>query len=116
VLRGRRRLDNKVTSSQLGHLLLLLLLKVVQLLLLPHLLLLEQGLLLLHHLLSFDHSEVREETIEVELILLGVNPELPVDEPEKLGLQKIHLLKVHAADVCDEMVPIEYIIVELGGE
>ena len=70
--------------------LLLLLLLLKQHLLMLLLLLLNQHLLL--YLLLFDESEMLQETPHVEIILLRVDPEPPVDVLEKFHLKKIHFL------------------------
>lgn len=65
-------------------------------------------------LLGFEDGKVLQDAAAVKLVLGGVNPESPVEEAEKLGLQQVHLFQVHASDVGHEMVPIEDVIVELG--
>jgi hypothetical protein len=64
--------------------------------------------------LGFEDGEVLQDSSAIKLVLGGVNPETPVEEAEKLGLQEVKLLKVHASDVGHEMVPVEHVVVELG--
>jgi len=43
-------------------------------------------------LLGFEDGEVLQDATAVKLVLGRVNPETPVEEAEKLGLQEVHLL------------------------
>jgi hypothetical protein len=62
-------------------------------------------------------GELSEDSSEVEFELgLGLDPERPVDELQKLSLKQVHLLKRDAAHIGQEVIAIEDIIVELGGE
>ena len=62
-------------------------------------------------------GELPEDALEVEAELgLGLDPERPVDEFEKLGLKQIHLLEADAAHEGQEVVAVEHVVVELWGE
>jgi hypothetical protein len=66
---------------------------------------------------DYNVGELPEDALEVEAELgLGLDPERPVDEFEKLGLKQIHLLEADAAHEGQEVVAVEYVVVELGGE
>ena len=66
---------------------------------------------------NLEVGELSDNACEVAFELgKRLDPERPVDELEELALEQIHLLQRDAAHVGQEVIPIEHIIVELGGE
>jgi hypothetical protein len=62
-------------------------------------------------------GELPEDALEVEAELgLGLDPERPVDEFEKLRLKQIHLLEADAPHEGQEVVAVEHVVVELRCE
>ena len=59
---------------------------------------------------------VLNDALHVAVVVLGVDPELPVQELEELPLQKIHFLNVDATDVGYEVVAVEDVVIKLGSE
>lgn len=66
-------------------------------------------------LLLLKDSEVLKDALAVEVVLGRFDPEPPVEETQELHLKKIHLIEVDSSYVGDEVVPVEDVVVELGG-
>ena len=56
-----------------------------------------------------------DEAFEVEVVVSGLDPEAPVEVLQEDHLEQVQLLQRHTPDICDKVVAIEYVIVELGG-
>ena len=56
-----------------------------------------------------------DEAFEVEVVVSGLDPEAPVEVLQEGHLEQVQLLQRHTPDICDEVVAIEYVVVELGG-
>ena len=108
-----------VHRTFLIHLIMLQHLRLIRILLILLLGMLSLMCLLLDLCLRGDDyvGELPEDALIVEAELgLGLDPERPVDEFEKLGLKQIHLLEADAAHEGQEVVAVEHVVVELGCE
>lgn len=56
-----------------------------------------------------------DEPFEVEVVVCGLDPEAPVEVFQEGHLEQVQLLQGHTPDIGDEVVAIEYVVVELGG-
>ena len=56
-----------------------------------------------------------DEALEVEVVVGGLDPEAPVEVLQEGHFEQVQLLQGHTPDICDKVVAIEYVIVELGG-
>ena len=54
-----------------------------------------------------------DEAFEVEVVVRGLDPEAPVEILQEGHLEQVQLLQGHSPDIGDEVVAIEYVVVEL---
>jgi len=114
---GNLNLMTIVHRTFLVHLIMLQQLRLIRILLILLLRMLSLRLLLDLGLRDNYIGELPEDALEVEAELgLGLDPERPVDEFEKLGLKQIHLLEADAAYEGQEVVAVEHVVVELRCE
>ena len=55
-----------------------------------------------------------DEPFQIEIIVSGLDPEPPVEVLQEGHLEQVQLLQGHTPDICDKVVAIEYVVVELG--
>lgn len=69
-----------------------------------------------HHLHFLLLLEVQLHVVQVDLVLLRIHPQLPVNKTKELQFQLIDLIQLHTAYVSNKMIPKENVIIELRGK